>query len=64
MASSLNAQLAVITDHLDRYRVEVAGLADDAGIDPDSDVIAALHEAERALRVAARAVAHARGLTR
>jgi len=64
MASSLNAQLAVITDHLDRYRDEVAGLADDPRLDPDSDVTTALHEAERALRVAVRAVAHARGLAR
>jgi hypothetical protein len=64
MPSSLNAQLAVIADHLVRYQSEVADLADGADLDPDSDVAAALHEAERSLRTAARAVGHARSLSR
>jgi hypothetical protein len=64
MPSSLNAQLAVIADHLDRYRDEVATLAAEPAVDPDSEVVVALHEAERALRSAARAVALARSLAR
>jgi hypothetical protein len=64
MPSSLNAQLSVIAEHVGRYRTEISDLAASTGLDRDSDVVAALFEAERALRTATRAVEHARSLAR
>jgi hypothetical protein len=63
MPSSLHAQLSVIAEHVGRYRTEVADLAGGVS-DPDAPVVAALYEAERALRSAARAVEQARSLAR
>jgi|tagenome__1003787_1003787.scaffolds.fasta_scaffold17409863_2 hypothetical protein len=64
MPSSLHAQLSVIAEHVGRYRSEIASLAGGRDLDPDSDVVAALFEAERAMRAAGRAVERARTLAR
>jgi hypothetical protein len=64
--------LPVMTDHVDRYREEVARMADGltaddrvAGrADAHADLVAALYEAERALHSAARALQRAIKLDR
>jgi hypothetical protein len=65
--SSTAAVLTVITDHVDRYREEVARMADGLVADdrvagfPEAhaDLVSALYEAERALRGATRALQRA-----
>ena len=64
MPSSLHAHLSVIVEHLGRYRTEIADLAGDRAGDPDAPVVAALYEAERALRAAVRSVEHARSMAK
>jgi len=54
MSSSSNAVLSVIAEHVDRYRQEVADLAPEHQQAQRDDVIAAIYEAERALRTATR----------
>ena len=59
--------LTVMTDHVDRYREEVARMADGLTADDrvagrpgaHADLVSALYEAERALRSAARALQRA-----
>ena len=57
--SSTHAVLTVITDHVERYGHEVAHLAEGLTLDHDGELIAAIYEAERALRGAARALRRA-----
>ena len=57
--SSLTAQLSVINDHVDRYREQIADLARTGGSGAGEDAVAAMFEAERALRTAARALQRA-----
>ena len=64
MPSSLHAQLSVIAEHVGRYRTEIATLAAGRDVEADSDVVAALFEAERAMRSAGRAVERACELSR
>ena len=62
--SSTAAVLSAMNDHVDRYREEVARLADEltagdriAGRpDAHADLVSALYEAERALKTASRAL--------
>ena len=59
MTSSAAAELSVIGEHLARYRERAAAIARtlSAGArDDNGDVVAALFEAERALRTAERAI--------
>ncbi len=56
---STAAELAVIADNVGRYRSRVAGLAEaHVGGDRD-DIVTAIHEAERQLRVAERTLQRA-----
>lgn len=57
--SSTHATLAVIADHLERYVEQVADLA--ALHDPErhADLVSAIYEAERAVRMAQRSVRRA-----
>jgi hypothetical protein len=64
MPSSVDARLAVIADHVDRYRDEVALIAAEPGLSTSEDLIRALYEAERALRSATRAIGLARSVAR
>lgn len=65
--SSVAAELAVVADALDRYGQRVTDLAQRElpRLDPEGrhdDLLSALHEAERALRVAHRGLARAHRL--
>jgi hypothetical protein len=65
--SSIAAELAVIVDAVDRYGQRVTGLAqgDLPQLDPEGrhdDLLSALHEAERSLRIAHRGLARAQRL--
>jgi hypothetical protein len=53
------AEVGSIADGIDMYRSRVAGLAEPLVGSSNEDLIAALHEAERALRNAHRAMRHA-----
>jgi len=56
------AEVSAITDGIDVYRARVASLAEPLVGSPAEDLIAALHEAERALRNAHRAMRQAHKL--
>lgn len=65
--SSIAAELAVIADAVDRYGQRVTDLVQGAlpQLDPEGrhdDLLSALHEAERSLRVAHRALSRAQRL--
>lgn len=62
MSASIAAELAVIAEHLDRYRDRVSGLANQLRGSEHDDAMAAIYEAERALRTAHRALTRAAGL--
>ncbi|MCU1503523.1 MAG: hypothetical protein JWM12_2877 [Ilumatobacteraceae bacterium] len=64
MPSSVDARLAVIADHVDRYRDEIAEIAGEPGLASSEDLVRALYEAERALRSATRALVLARTIAR
>ena len=53
------AEVGSIADGIDMYRSRVAGMAEPLVGSSNEDLIAALHEAERALRNAHRAMRHA-----
>lgn len=53
------AEVSAITDGIDVYRSRVASLAEPLLGTPAEDLVAALHEAERALRNAHRAMRQA-----
>lgn len=56
MSTPSGAALSVISEHVDRYRHEIADMVANYRDGDHDDVIAALYEAERLLRSAARAV--------
>ena len=57
--SSASAELQVVADAVERQRDRVAAVAEPfLGTERD-DVVTAIHEAERQLRIAARALHHA-----
>jgi hypothetical protein len=62
--SSTHANLVVITDRVERSREEVGRLAEGLNLDQHADLIAAIYEAERALRSAARALTRATRISR
>lgn len=62
MSASIAAELAVIAEHLDRYRDRVGGLVGSLRGGEHDDAMAAIYEAERALRSAHRALNRAAGL--
>jgi hypothetical protein len=64
MSSSSSAEISVIADGINMYRGRVAGLAEPLIGTPQDDLIAALYEAERALRNAHRAMQRAMKLAR
>jgi hypothetical protein len=64
MSSSVDARLAVIADHVDRYRDEVSAIAGEPELKTSEDLVRALYEAERALRSASRALILARTIAR
>ncbi len=64
MPTPLAAELSVITEHVGRYREQIADLARTGGNSVGDDTIAALFEAERALRSAGRALQRAATLAR
>ena len=64
MPSSVDSRLAVIADHVDRYRDEVAAIACEPEQARLEDLVRALYEAERALRSASRALVLARTIAR
>jgi hypothetical protein len=64
MSSSVDSRLAVIADHVDRYREEVGDIAHEPELTASEDLVRALYEAERALRTAARALVLARSIAR
>ena len=53
------AEVGAIADGVDTYRARVAGLAEPLLGTPAEDLVAALHEAERNLRAAHRAMRRA-----
>ena len=53
------AEVGSIADGIDMYRSRVAGLTEPLVGTSNEDLISALHEAERALRTAHRAMRHA-----
>ena len=59
VASISAAEVSAITDGIDVYRSRVASLAEPLLGTPAEDLVAALHEAERALRNAHRAMRQA-----
>jgi len=59
MPTDPSAHLAVIADHLDRYHEEVGHLVPGFTASQHDDIAAALVEAERSLRSAARLVRRA-----
>lgn len=54
MTASVSAELSVTAEHVDRYRQRVAGLATPLIGGAHDDAVAAIFEAERALRTAQR----------
>jgi len=58
-SGSTKAELSVAADHVDRYRERVAGLVQPLLGGSHDDAIAAMYEAERALRTASRALERA-----
>jgi len=64
MSSALTAEIGAIADGIDMYRSRVAGLAEPLVGSPKEDLIAALYEAERALRTAHRAMRRAKDVSR
>lgn len=54
MSSHVAAELSVTAEHVDRYRQHIAALAAPLVGGAHDDVVAAIHEAERALRSAHR----------
>jgi hypothetical protein len=64
MSSSVDSRLAVIADHVDRYRAEIGEIALEPELTTAEDLVHALYEAERALRSAARALVLARSIAR
>ena len=54
MSAHVLAELTVTAEHVDRYRERVAGLATPLANTSHEDVVAAIYEAERALRTAHR----------
>jgi hypothetical protein len=62
MSATTAAELAVIAEHLDRTRDRVAGLAAPLQAGDHDDAVAAIYEAERALRTAQRLLVRASGL--
>jgi hypothetical protein len=64
MSSISAAEVGSIADGIDLYRSRVAGLAEPLVGSSNEDLIAALHEAERALRNAHRAMRHALKLSK
>jgi hypothetical protein len=63
MASISTAEVGSIADGIDQYRARVAGLAEPLAGTPAEDLLAALHEAERLLRGAHRAMRRAVALS-
>ena len=61
MSASIAAELSVTADHIDRYRDRVAMASALAGGNHD-DAVAAIYEAERALRTAHRLLDRASNL--
>ena len=59
-AESTELELATIADGVARYRERVAGLAERHVGDERDDLVSAIHEAERQLRVAERTLQRAR----
>lgn len=62
--SQTAAVLAVINDHVDRYRDEIAHLASGLQQEQEADLVSAIYEAERALRSAGRSLRRATKLAR
>lgn len=62
MSTSAAAELAVTADHLDRYRERIAGVASSLTGGANDDAVAAIYEAERALRTAHRLLLRASSL--
>jgi hypothetical protein len=62
--TSIHASLVVLTDRIERSREEVGRLAEGLRLDDHGDLIAAIHEAERTLRLAARALDRATRMSR
>ena len=56
MSTSTAAELAVAADHVERYRERVASLVTPLQGGDHDDVVAAMYEAERALRSASRSL--------
>ncbi len=64
MSNSRAAEIGAISDAVDSYRSRVAGLSEPLVGTPAEDLLAALYEAERALRTAHRALRRATTLAR
>ncbi|CAB4875807.1 unannotated protein [freshwater metagenome] len=64
MSSASAAEISVIADGIDGYRARVRDLAELFIGSPQEDLLATLHEAERALRNAHRTMQRAIKLTR
>jgi hypothetical protein len=64
MPNPVDARLAVIADHVGRYREEIAEMAGEPQLSTSEDLVRALYEAERALRTATRALVLARSVGR
>jgi hypothetical protein len=64
MSGSNAAEIGVIADGIDRYRARVIGLAEPIIGTPNEDLLAALYEAERNLRAAARSMERAHRLAK
>ncbi len=63
-AASAKSELSVASDHVERYRERVVGLVPSLSGGRHDDAIAAIYEAERALRTATRALDRAVKLLR
>lgn len=61
--ATVAAELSVMSEGTDRYAERVADLASSRIDGEHDDLLSAVHEAERALRVAHRALARAQRLT-
>ncbi len=62
MSASIAAELSVTADHIDRYRDRVAAMASALAGGNHDDAVAAIYEAERALRTAHRLLDRASNL--
>lgn len=62
MSTSVAAELSVAAEHVERYRERVAALVQPLVGGDHDDAIAAMFEAERALRTAQRLLHRASGL--